>query len=37
MFTHNNGFGFAMATLLALAVVAAFTALHHALANTQLF
>jgi hypothetical protein len=37
MFTHNNGYAIAMATLLALAVVAAFTVLHHALAHTQLY
>ncbi len=37
MFTHNNGYGIAMATLLALTVFATFVALYHALSHTQLY
>ncbi len=37
MFTQNTSFGFAMATVLTLAVLATFVALYHALAHTQLF
>jgi len=37
MFTQNTGYAFAMATMLAAAVVTTFVALYHALAHTQLF
>ncbi len=37
MFTQNTGYGFAMATVLALAVLATFVALYHALAHTTLY
>ncbi len=37
MFTHNSGYGFAMAALLTAAVMATFIVLYHALAHTQLY
>jgi hypothetical protein len=37
MFTQNSGYGIAMATVLALAVVATFVVLYHALGHTQLY
>jgi Tfp pilus assembly protein PilX len=37
MFTQNSGYGFAMATVLTLMVVATFVALYHALGHTQLY
>jgi hypothetical protein len=37
MFTHNTGYGFALAALLAVTVTATFVALYHALGNVQLY
>lgn len=37
MFTSQSGYGFAMATLLAVTVFAMFVALYHALGHTQLY
>jgi hypothetical protein len=37
MFTNQTGYGFAMATLLAVTVCAMFVALYHALGHTQLY
>jgi len=37
MFTQKIGYGFALVTLLAVAVLATFIALYHALLHTQLY
>jgi len=37
MFTQKVGYGFALATLLTLTVIATFFALYHALSHTQLY
>ncbi len=37
MFTHNTGYGFALAVMLTATVLMTFVVLYHALANTQLY
>ena len=37
MFTHNTGYAFALAAMLAVTVLTTFVALYHALGHAQLF
>ena len=37
MFTHNTGYGYALAALLAVTVVTTFVALYHAIGHAQLY